>query len=242
MKKLLFLIVLSIFSFAMHVQAKQFVVPASNAGAFADLLQGNRLLRESGVELESTANIVELRLKLIKKINGKRVSFQTLKGDTFFFNEHKIWLERKGAIIASYSIKEKKGQKLSVKKIDPSVKKTRSIKEPKKSLLAESKDSIDSSSLEGSTKKQMETPILVYKKPMKKGSIIDSLNALPRAIQEKYVLSDYEIGRIIQELNNDFAYSGEANALPQSSENDNEFFLKKLKIIEQKTGPPQSDP
>lgn len=83
-------------------------VPASTNGALADMITGTKVLRNEGVILESSANIVELRMQLIKTIAGKRTSFLTLKGDTFFFTKERIWLERKGVILMAYFVETKK--------------------------------------------------------------------------------------------------------------------------------------
>ncbi len=45
----------------------------------------------------------------MKTDNGTRVSFLTLKGDTFFFDETSIWLERNGQALALYMIETKQG-------------------------------------------------------------------------------------------------------------------------------------
>lgn len=108
---LLFLVTLLLGVTPLSLSAKTlFAVPASPRGAFADILTGTKLLRENGITVkESSANIVELRLGLIKSQNGVRQSFLTLPGDTFFFDETSIWLERKGQALATYFLETKEG-------------------------------------------------------------------------------------------------------------------------------------
>jgi hypothetical protein len=110
--KRIFLYVIILLLAAVTLESKasavEFVIPASTNGAFADLLAGTKLLRENGVTLyESTANILELRFKMIKTVNGERRSFCTKKGDRFLFNSNDIFFESNGMILMTYAIKSK---------------------------------------------------------------------------------------------------------------------------------------
>jgi hypothetical protein len=104
-KTLLLLSFLLILVFA--GKAAEYRIAASPAGALADVIEGTKPLRKEGISLESSANIVELRFKFIRNVDGKRESFRTLKGDTFFFNNEAIWLRRKGNVLAIYHITNK---------------------------------------------------------------------------------------------------------------------------------------
>ncbi len=110
--KRIFLYVIILLLTAVTLESKatavEFVIPASTNGAFADLLAGTKLLRENGVTLyESTANILELRFKMIKTVNGERRSFCTKKGDRFLFDSGNIFFESNGMILMTYAIKTK---------------------------------------------------------------------------------------------------------------------------------------
>ena len=210
-KKLLYMLIL-VFG-VLGVSAKEFAIPASANGAFADILAGTKLLRESGVTLrESSANIVELRFKLIEEVNGERKSFRTIKGDTFFFNEKNIFLVRKGVLLMNYSIEERTAttevSKNSLafglpQKHNPTTTSIpRTQKKPSQGRISPQRSFmlLDSASQLHSFVDSSSAPISQIQLAPKYASLEDSLLALSESQKKDYVLSPEEIERLIEDF------------------------------------------